>query len=228
MQGFEDEEPVEETIETIKEDENVSSETFEETPTEESFEEVSEPINNEEIVQDEVVPEEPLEEEVIEEQEANEEPVSEVEAEIVSENEDVVASEIIESDTENSADLIEESELNKEKVSKEVPEETPVIKKRRKRRKITLRLGEPNSKYTRKPSEPKEKSKLELKPKRVSAKPVQAELPPIPGRFIVKTPKGYYVEKGVYSKEKSDAYIFRDFNKAKALERVEGGKVVKL
>ena len=50
----------------------------------------------------------------------------------------------------------------------------------------------------------------------------------IPGKFIVKTDKGYYVNKGKYSVYKEEAKIFDDFNLAKDLKKELGGKIVKL
>ena len=50
----------------------------------------------------------------------------------------------------------------------------------------------------------------------------------IPGRFIVKTLKGYYVSDKVFSNLKSRSYIFKDFNKARRIKELFGGKVIKL
>ena len=60
----------------------------------------------------------------------------------------------------------------------------------------------------------------------LAEEPQEAEI--IPGRFIVKTPNGYYVSEGNYSIHKRDAYIFDDFNKANEIKKRLGGKVVKL
>ena len=50
----------------------------------------------------------------------------------------------------------------------------------------------------------------------------------IPGRFIVKTMEGYYVNENEYSNSKEDAKVFDDFNLAKDIKKVKGGKIVKL
>ena len=50
----------------------------------------------------------------------------------------------------------------------------------------------------------------------------------IPGRFIVKTPEGYYINEKKISQSKGDAHIFLDFNKAVIIKKRYGGKVIKL
>ena len=50
----------------------------------------------------------------------------------------------------------------------------------------------------------------------------------IPGRFIVKTMEGYYVNENEYSNSKEDAKVFDDFNLAKDIKKEKGGKIVKL
>lgn len=67
-------------------------------------------------------------------------------------------------------------------------------------------------------------------------KPVEIEKPAesptilavIPGRFIVKANEGYYINDHKFSKNKSDAFIFDDFNKARQIKNIHGGKVIKL
>ena len=63
---------------------------------------------------------------------------------------------------------------------------------------------------------------------RVFVKREEAPREKIPGRFIVKTHSGYYVNKGKYSVYKEDAKVFDDFNLAKDVKKVLGGKIVKL
>ena len=58
--------------------------------------------------------------------------------------------------------------------------------------------------------------------------PDPSVLDSIPGRFIVKCPEGYYVDDGVFTKNKIGARIFYDFNKALKQKRRYGGKVIKL
>ena len=50
----------------------------------------------------------------------------------------------------------------------------------------------------------------------------------IPGKFIVKTNKGYYVNDNKFSKNRDDALIFLDFNVANRKKSIYGGKVIKL
>ena len=59
-------------------------------------------------------------------------------------------------------------------------------------------------------------------------KPVEKPREKIPGRFIVKTHQGYYVNQNKYSVYKEDAKIFDDFNLAKDIKKAKGGKVIKL
>lgn len=74
---------------------------------------------------------------------------------------------------------------------------------------------------TNKPS--KEPSKKEKK-----AKEEKVEREKIPGRYIVKTMEGYYVEEGKLSIYKDDAKIFLDFNLANDIKKRLGGKVVRI
>ena len=50
----------------------------------------------------------------------------------------------------------------------------------------------------------------------------------IPGRFIVKSNKGYVVSKTQFSNNKSEARVFNDFNEARHYKAMFGGKVIKL
>ena len=50
----------------------------------------------------------------------------------------------------------------------------------------------------------------------------------IPGKFVVKTNKGYYIDKNKYSVFKDEAKVFDDFNLAKDIKDQQGGKIVKL
>ena len=50
----------------------------------------------------------------------------------------------------------------------------------------------------------------------------------IPGKFIVKAPEGYYISDTSFTKAKSKATIFYDFNQALLRKKRFGGKVVKL
>ena len=68
------------------------------------------------------------------------------------------------------------------------------------------------------------KEKAPAIPVRVVEKPREK----IPGRFIVKLMEGYYVNDKKVSPYKEDAKVFEDFNLAKDIKKVRGGKVVKL
>ena len=50
----------------------------------------------------------------------------------------------------------------------------------------------------------------------------------IPGRFIVKTKYGYYIDDKHFSNLRSTAYVFEDFNIANQAKNRFGGKVIKL
>ena len=92
--------------------------------------------------------------------------------------------------------------------------------------------------------EPKKKEKKPAKKKAPKAKPAPAKKEPkpkkpapkkekekpevIPGKFIVKTAEGYYVNQKRTSVMKNDARIFDDFNEANKIKAKMGGKVVKL
>ena len=77
----------------------------------------------------------------------------------------------------------------------------------------------------------------EKKPRKAKAKKAEPKKAPkkakeepevIPGKFIVKTNDGYYVNQRRLSQSKGDAKIFDDFNKANEIKKKLGGKVVKL
>ncbi len=50
----------------------------------------------------------------------------------------------------------------------------------------------------------------------------------VPGKYIVKTSKGYYVDDNKFSELKNSAYVFHDFNKANHTRKKYNGKVIKL
>ena len=68
----------------------------------------------------------------------------------------------------------------------------------------------------------------EIKAKKPNKRKEKDDIPAIPGKFIVKTPEGYFVSQGQYTASKAHAMIFDDFNKAKQMKSLYGGKVVKL
>ena len=84
--------------------------------------------------------------------------------------------------------------------------------------------NKPSKKETRKKA--KKESK---KPEIISEPEAQKDiLKAIPGKFIVKTLKGYYISDTEFSNLKSKAIIFKDFNKARRIKEIFGGKVIKL
>ena len=73
----------------------------------------------------------------------------------------------------------------------------------------------------------KKAPKKESKPVQ-KAEPQPTILAKIPGRFIVKSNKGYVVSKSEFSNNKSQARVFDDFNEARRYKTLFGGKVIKL
>ena len=103
-----------------------------------------------------------------------------------------------------------------EKVEKTA--KSPVKPENSKKKSVKKAVKKPLKKEVKKEA-PKEESKSD-KPKNI--------LEVIPGRFIVKTLRGYYVSDKEFSNLKSRANIFKDFNKARHIKEVYGGKVIKL
>lgn len=110
-----------------------------------------------------------------------------------------------------------------------IPEPVPVMEEPAKE--------EPKKKAPRKKRAPKAKPvpapvKKEPKQKKPKPKPApkkETEKPEvIPGKFIVKTMEGYYVNQKRFSDMKNEAKIFDDFNEANKIKAKLGGKVVKL
>ena len=100
------------------------------------------------------------------------------------------------------------------------PEPAPVVEPAPKKEKKAKKKAAPKKKPVKK--EP-EKKKPAPKPKEKKPEPEV-----IPGKFIVKTAEGYFVNSKKFSVMKNDARIFNDFNKANEIKRQFGGKVVKL
>ena len=99
-------------------------------------------------------------------------------------------------------------------------EEKPAQKQAQPKKAPVLKVAPKKATPNKKPAPKKEAPKAPVKIEQVREK--------IPGRFIVKTNKGYYVKEGKYSIYKDDAKIFDDFNLAKDIKKALGGKVVKL
>lgn len=149
------------------------------------------------------------------------EPVQEVkEPEIAGENKEEVK-------------VIEPKKEAPKKTSKKKPvapkkevkaEETPAEEKKPAKAK-----KEPVKKVAKKKPTPKKVSKpaKEAEPKRKVEKEDDS-LPKIPGKFIVKCARGYFVNEKTFSKIKGKAFIFDDFNEARRYKVLTGGKVIKL
>ena len=105
-------------------------------------------------------------------------------------------------------------------VKKEKPKQEPKKEQPKEAPKAPEKKAAPAPKA--KPAPKKEKEPVI--PVRVVEKPREK----IPGRFIVKLTEGYYVNDKKVSPYKEDAKVFDDFNLAKDIKKVRGGKVVKL
>ena len=105
--------------------------------------------------------------------------------------------------------------VEKKQEKPEKVQEKPVILKKDTKKK-------PAKKPVKKeaPKEVKKEEKPVSEPKNI--------LEAIPGKFIVKTPRGYYVSDKEFSKYKTKARIFDDFNRARRHKELLGGKVIKL
>ena len=86
-------------------------------------------------------------------------------------------------------------------------------------------IKKPRKKPVVKKKSPVKKEKEVKKP---APKKVKKPLEKIPGKFIVKTNQGYYVNQKKVSVFKHEAKIFDDFNEANKIKKLHGGKVVKL
>ena len=64
------------------------------------------------------------------------------------------------------------------------------------------------------------------KPEKARAPKMERET--IPGRFVVKTPMGYYVNEGTYGDAQEDAMVFEDKNRASDIQAKFGGEVIEL
>ena len=113
------------------------------------------------------------------------------------------------------------------------PEKKSTPKKPAQSKKSTGKAGEndkPKAKKTTKKPAKKRAKKVE-KPE-VKEKPVHEEpttvFAKIPGRFIVKSNKGYVISKTEFTNIKSQARVFDDFNDARRYKTMFGGKVIKL
>ena len=103
--------------------------------------------------------------------------------------------------------------------------EAPVKEKPQEEQPIEIVEEEPTARQKVAVVEPSEKAEPV---RRAVVRKEEAPREKIPGRFIVKTHQGYYIAKNKYSVYKEDAKVFDDFNLAKDIKKVLGGKIVKL
>ena len=234
----EESQPVEETPaeEVAVEETPVEEPIQEEAPVEQPAEEpIVEEVPNEEPVEAEpVVEEAPVVESVdtepvvVEEPVSEEQPVEEAQPEPQPEPEPepapVEETLVEEPKVEEQPAPIEETKLEEKK---------PAPKKSTPKKKSTGKAGEndkPKAKKTTK--KPAKKPAKKPEPKVEEPKPVE-EVPKtvfakIPGRFIVKSNKGYVISKTEFTNIKSQARVFDDFNDARRYKTMFGGKVIKL
>ena len=136
----------------------------------------------------------------------------------------------------------------KKSVAKKAPVKKEVVKAEPKKETVKVEEKPVPKKVEKKQEKPK---KVQEKPvilkketkKKPAKKPVKKEastkekpladvhkdiLKAIPGKFIVKTPKGYVAGEKKFTNLKSNSKIFDDFNKARRFKELYGGKVIKL
>ena len=229
-----------------------SAKQVEETPKEEPISEepvveepapVEEPALVEEI-QPEPQPEQPTEKQITEEasveqpaeviteeQPKVEEVINEEPQTVVSEEQATPVEEVLV--TQEQPQVVVKVEVAKEEAKvEEKPQDEPK-KKPAQKKKTTGKTGENNKKKssttTKKPAK---KQVKKPQPQIEEEKPVKEEpttvFAKIPGRFIVKSNKGYVVSKTEFSNIKSQARVFDDFNDARRYKAMFGGKVIKL
>ena len=176
----------------------------------------------------------PVEPEPVKEEKA-EEPVEEVveqpEPAPVQEEEQPQEEPVLEEPQEE-PEVVEEPVVEEAPVVEEQPvEEAPVEEVEKNQEKAEISEEKEDSAEILEENKPEKHTRRERKPKK--EKPQTEEnlgpkLEPIPGRFIVKTSQGYFVNKNKYSVYKNEAWVFGDFNDANKVKNTYGGKVVKL
>ena len=117
---------------------------------------------------------------------------------------------------------VEEAPVIEEPKVEPQPVETPKENKPKAKKQAPVLKKAPAPKKAPVKKEPIKKEKPKVEP--VKEQPREK----IPGKFVVKTNKGYYIGKNKYSVYKDEAKIFDDFNLAKDIKDQEGGKIVKI
>ena len=242
-----------ETVEEVPQEEPVPEEVVSsepETIEPEVIEEESQPQEDVESIRQQLVEDALSEEEaVVEEEQIEEEPeVLEDVQTAEEEQQEEIAEEIVEAPaeevTESESEIVEETPVQEEnQQSEEQPveiieepspveeiapveeavEENPVEESQEE-----VQSEENNEISIEEPvSAVKKPVKKRKKKKKVVKKAVEEPVK-IPGRFIVKTAEGYFVNPHKYSVYKHEAHVFDDFNEANRIKNQHGGKVVKL
>ena len=114
----------------------------------------------------------------------------------------------------------------------EQPKEEKAPKKSTQKKKSAGKTGDNNKPKVKKPAKkPSEKPAKKVEEPKVEEEPVKKvseSVQKIPGRFIVKSNKGYVISKTEFTDVKSRARVFDDFNDARRYKTMFGGKVIKL
>ena len=135
---------------------------------------------------------------------------------------------------EEKAKALEEIRLAKEaekKATAEAKAKQEAEKKAAQEAKVKEEAAKAEAEAARKAAQEAKAREAKAKTKVVEELEPQRErdiLKAIPGRFIVKTLRGYYISDREFSNQKSKAIIFKDFNKARRIKELYGGKVIKL
>ena len=122
-----------------------------------------------------------------------------------------------------------EEQPAKEEKAPVVEDKPKTPKKPVKTTKSSGKTGENEKPKAKKPAKkPAKKSAEKPAPKAPKVEEQKSILEKIPGRFIVKSNRGYVVSKTEFSDIKSKARVFDDFNDARRYKTMFGGKVIKL
>ena len=122
-----------------------------------------------------------------------------------------------------------EEQPAKEEKAPVVEDKPKTPKKPVKTTKSSGKTGENEKPKAKKPAKkPAKKSAEKPAPKAPKVEEPKSILEKIPGRFIVKSNRGYVVSKTEFSDIKSKARVFDDFNDARRYKTMFGGKVIKL
>ena len=233
------EEPVEQPVEEVPVEPSTEEQPANEEQTKEEIPVVEEVTSVEETIEvaEETPTEEPAPLEGIVVEESIEQPVEEVSAEPAIEVQSVIeepASEEIPV-TEEVASVEKPAPIEEGKA--EQPQEKPVKEEAKPKKAVSSKKSSgktgKNSKSKAKKSTKKSTKKAVKKPETPKVEESAKEEPveqvaKIPGRFIVKSNKGYVISKSEFTSVKSQAHVFDDFNDARRYKTLFGGKVIKL